>query len=119
MESKVINIHNLVTPETWAKAAGISKVKVYNMIKPQEMKPTKVDGKEFIDVSLYDPTEYKSQFSYEPVTQMEKLIYSLLDRLKADNPSLLNVGSIMKKYSHLTRKQCEAVLDRWNKNNKE
>jgi hypothetical protein len=116
-KKKVIDVRNLITPETWGEEAGVSRVKVYNMIKPQEIKPTEIDGKPFIDVTKYDPEKYKGQFSYTPLTSMEKLIYGLLDRLKEDNPSLLSVSSIMKKYTHLTREQCEKVLERWNKKN--
>ncbi len=55
------------------------------------------------------------KFTYTPLTEMERLIYNLLDNLKQDNPTQLNTNSILRKYPHITKEQAAQVLDRWNK----
>jgi|10_taG_2_1085330.scaffolds.fasta_scaffold525010_2 hypothetical protein len=48
----------LVRPKTFAKMTGLSAVKVYNMITPQQIEPKDIDGKKFIDINKYNPKNY-------------------------------------------------------------
>jgi hypothetical protein len=50
----------LVTPTTFAEMTGLSKVKVYNMITPQQIEPKDIDGKKFIDINKYNPKNYST-----------------------------------------------------------
>jgi len=49
----------LVTPRRFAKMTGLSPVQVYNMIKPQRIRPRIIDGKPFIDLNEYNPKNFK------------------------------------------------------------
>lgn len=49
----------LVTPSTFAKMTGLSRVKVYAMLKPQMIKPTMIGGKPFIDLEKNNPKNFK------------------------------------------------------------
>jgi predicted DNA-binding transcriptional regulator AlpA len=49
----------LVTVKTFSKMTGLSTVEVYNMIKPQRIRPRMIDGKPFIDLNEYNPKNFK------------------------------------------------------------
>jgi len=52
-------METLVTPKTFAEMTGLSVVEVYQMLKPQRIVPTYIDGKPFVDLDKHNPKNFK------------------------------------------------------------
>ena len=58
---------NLVTPTTWAKKAGIQRTFVYQLMRPQQITPEDVGGKQFIDTDKYPPEQWKKKLREQSI----------------------------------------------------
>jgi len=54
-----MNTDNLISLADFAKEAKLTPSDVTRLISPQQIKPTKIGKRKFIDTSIYPPEDFK------------------------------------------------------------
>ena len=56
-----MNTDNLISLADFAKKAELRPDEVTRLITPQQIKTVKIGGRKFIDVTIYDPQDFKKK----------------------------------------------------------